>query len=86
MTQITEEQRTQIKGLAQGLVTVDHPTPILETPEDYGMDYENVKFKAEDGIALAAWFIPAEGSDKLIICNHPATFNRYGFPGHKATN
>ena len=83
MAQITEAQRATLSGLAKGYVTVDHPTPILETPKDYGMDYEDVKFKAEDGVELAAWFIPAEGSDKLIICNHPATLSRYGFPGHK---
>ena len=83
MEQITEEQKVMIQELAKGLTLVDHPTPILETPKEYGMDYEDVKFKAEDGIEPAAWFIPAEGSDKLIICNHPATFNRYGFPGHK---
>ncbi len=81
--ELTAEQREMIAGLAKGLVIVDHPTPILETPEDYGMGYEDVKFKTEDGVELAAWFIPSEGSDKLVICNHPATFNRYGFPGHK---
>jgi dipeptidyl aminopeptidase/acylaminoacyl peptidase len=78
------EIRTTLRGIAKGYVTVDYPTPVLETPKDYGMVYEDVKFTAEDGVALAAWFIPAEGSDKLIICNHPATLNRYGWPGHKA--
>lgn len=83
MTQISEEQKTILSNVAKGYVTVDQRTPILETPKDYGMDYEDVKFKAEDDVELAAWFIPAEGSDKLIICNHPATLSRYGFPGHK---
>ncbi|MBO9478179.1 alpha/beta hydrolase [Shimia sp. R11_0] len=46
------------------------------------MAFEDITFLAEDSVKLAAWFIPAEGSDKLIICNHPATLNRYGFPGH----
>lgn len=78
-----QEIRTNLAGLANALLIVDHPTPILETPKDYGMDYQDVKFKAEDGVELAAWFIPVNGSDKLIICNHPSTFNRYGFPGHK---
>jgi pimeloyl-ACP methyl ester carboxylesterase len=78
-----QEIRTHLAGLAQALLTVDHPTPILETPKDYGMDYQDVKFKAEDGVELAAWYIPAEASNKLIICNHPSTFNRYGFPGHQ---
>lgn len=80
---MTQEQKTTIINLAKGYVTVDHPTPVLETPKDYGMDYEDVKYKTEDGIELCAWFIPVSNSNRLIICNHPATFNRYGFPGHK---
>lgn len=82
--QLTEEQKVTLNAVAKGLTTVDHPTPVLKTPEDYGLPYRDVKFNARDGIELAAWFIPAEGSNKLIICNHPATFNRYGFPGHQA--
>lgn len=82
MAQITEEQLVTIKGLAQGLTKVNHPTPILETPSDYDMEFEAVSFPSMDGVSLAAWYIPAENSDKLIICNHPMTFNRSGFPGH----
>ncbi len=82
MAQITEEQKATLSAIAKGYVTVPNKTPILETPADYGLEFQDVKFKAEDGIELAAWFIPAEGSDKLIICNHPATLNRYGWPGH----
>lgn len=81
--QPTPEQLATLKAIARSYVSIDgERAPILETPEDYGMAYEDVTFTAEDGIKLAAWFIPAEGSDKLIICNHPATLNRYGFPGH----
>ena len=83
MKQPTAEERATLSAVAQGLTTVANRTPILETPKDYGLDYDDIQFRAEDGIELAAWFIPAEGSSKLIICNHPATFNRYGFPGHK---
>lgn len=82
MTQISEEQLETIKGLAKGLTIVDHPTPLMEKPSDYDMEFENVSFSSMDGIALAAWYIPAENSNKLIICNHPMTFNRSGFPGH----
>ncbi|MEX0285449.1 MAG: alpha/beta hydrolase family protein [Paracoccaceae bacterium] len=82
-TQPTQDQLTTIRAVARGLVCIDGDrAPILETPADYGLAYEDVTFMTEDGVKLAAWFIPAEGSDKLIICNHPATLNRYGFPGH----
>ena len=55
--------------------------PVLKTPADYGLEYEDLFFPSFDGIPLEAWFIPAD-SDKLIIFNHPGTMNRYGFPGH----
>ena len=45
------------------------------------MEFQEVFFPSFDGVPLEAWFIPNQ-SDKLIICNHPQTMNRYGFPGH----
>lgn len=59
-------------------------TPVLRRPDEYGMEYEDVFFSSMDGITLEGWFIPAQGSDKLVIANHPMTCNRYGFPGHLA--
>jgi uncharacterized protein len=56
-------------------------TPILRRPDEYGLDYEDVFFPAQDGVTLEGWFIPAD-SDRLIICNHPMPCNRYGYPGH----
>lgn len=56
--------------------------PILKTPADAGLDFENVTFPSEDGVPLEAWFIPRTGSDRLIIANHPRWFNRYGLPSH----
>lgn len=81
-TQLTHEQTAILESIASGVIP--NRTPILKTPADYGLSYEDVFFSSMDGIALEAWFIPAEGSDKLIICNHPMTMNRYGFPGHLA--
>lgn len=56
--------------------------PILHWPEEQGLEYENVTFPSEDGVPLEGWFIPKQGSDKLIIANHPRWFNRAGFPSH----
>ena len=59
-----------------------HPirAPILHTPDELGLKYEDVTFPAADGVPIEAWFIPRPGSDKLVICNHPLNFNRYGCP------
>lgn len=74
---------TILAAIAKSYQTVENPAPILKTPDHYGLNYENLRFPSEDGLKLAGWLIRAEGSDKLIICNHPATLNRYGWPGHQ---
>ncbi len=70
-----------INGLAD-LMAHSTRTPILRTPDEYGMAYEEIFFPAMDGVTIEGWFIPAKNSDKLIICNHPMPANRYGYPGH----
>lgn len=79
---IGEEQADQIvKGIADGFKN-QLRAPLLRTPRDAGLDFEDVAFPSLDGVPLEAWFIPCEGSDKLIIVNHPRGFNRYGSPSH----
>jgi uncharacterized protein len=56
--------------------------PILHSPAGHGLDYQDVTFPALDGVPLEGWFIPAVGSDKLIIANHPMGFSRAGIPAH----
>ena len=77
---MNEQQTQMLTMLAQGLSTPPR-TPILQTPADYGLDFEDVSFQTEDGITIKGWFIPAN-SDKLIISNHFSPANRYGFAGH----
>lgn len=55
--------------------------PVLRTPEEAGLDFEDVSFETADGIKIAGWFIPA-GGNKVIISNHFSPGNRYGFAGH----
>ncbi|HTV80587.1 MAG TPA: alpha/beta hydrolase [Steroidobacteraceae bacterium] len=64
-----------------GLFKTGLRTPVMRTPSDYGMAFEETWFPSMDGVPLEAWFIPAD-SDRLLIINHPMTCNRYGFPGH----
>jgi uncharacterized protein len=57
-------------------------SPIMHSPSEQGLEYEDVTFPALDGVPLEGWFIPAAGSDKLIIANHPMGFSRSGIPTH----
>jgi uncharacterized protein len=56
--------------------------PVLHSPSEHGLQYEDVTFPARDGVPLEGWFIPAPGSGKLIIANHPFSFSRSGIPAH----
>jgi esterase/lipase len=77
---INEQQTQMLTMLAQGLSTPPR-TPILRTPEEYGMEFEEISFETQDGVTIKGWFIPAD-SDKVIISNHFSPANRYGFAGH----
>ena len=54
--------------------------PVWHSPAEHGLDYQDVTFPARDGVPLEGWFIPAPGSGKLIIANHPMGFSRSGMP------
>lgn len=43
--------------------------PLFDNPKNYGLEYEDVTFKAEDGITLSGWLIKG-GSDKIIVQSH----------------
>ena len=77
---VNEQQTQMLTMLAQGL-SMPPRTPILRTPKDYGMDFEEVSFTTQDGVTIKGWFIPA-ASNKVIISNHFSPANRYGFAGH----
>ncbi|RXG11421.1 alpha-beta hydrolase superfamily lysophospholipase [Leeuwenhoekiella aestuarii] len=57
-------------------------SPILHKPTEVGLFYEDITFPSIDGVPIEGWFIPAEGSDKIIIINHPMGFTRSGLPSH----
>ena len=43
--------------------------PVFDDPKNYGLDYEDVTFTADDGVPLAGWLIKG-GRDKVIIQSH----------------
>ena len=48
-----------------------------KTPKDYGMDFQNVEFRAADDVTLRGWLIPA-ASNKLVIITHVGGLTKYG--------
>ncbi|EMG48328.1 hypothetical protein G210_1119, partial [Candida maltosa Xu316] len=77
----TEEQVQKYQGLAE-FFCKGLRTPVFRRPDEVGLKYEDVFFPSYDGVKLEGWFIPKEGSKKIIICNHFMPGNRYGYPGH----
>ncbi|MEN0049901.1 MAG: alpha/beta hydrolase [Bacteroidota bacterium] len=44
-------------------------SPVFETPDQYNLAYEEVTFKAKDGVQLSGWLI-GNSTDKVIIQSH----------------
>jgi len=79
---LPEDQIQQVlAAIANGFRT-QLRSPILRTPAEADLVFEDVTFPSEDGVPLEAWFIPRPGSDELIIVNHPRWFSRSGLPSH----
>ena len=56
---------------------------LFRTPDEYGMQYEELTIPSADDTPLEAWYIPAQApSNKLVIFNHALPMCRAGFPGH----
>ena len=72
---------TILTTMADSFVTWPR-SPVYHRPDEAGLDYEDVTFPSSDGVPLEGWYIPAEGSDKLVIANHPRWFNRSGLASH----
>lgn len=51
------------------MMTKPGQSPVFESPEQYGLAYQDVTFEAEDGVTLSGWLIEGS-SDKVIIQSH----------------
>lgn len=80
-TRSEDEIAQTIKGVAHGW-SRPRRSPVLKTPAVQGLEFEEVTFPSQDGVPLEAWYIPCLGSKRLVIANHPLSFNRYGYPSH----
>lgn len=79
---LTDEQIDQmLQQIADGFAK-QLRSPIMHIPSEVGLNFEAVTFPSLDGTTLEGWFIPAAGSNKIVICNHPMGFSRSGLPAH----
>ena len=77
----TDALEETIDSIARGLAYPSR-SPLLRTPADAGLEFEEISYPSTDGTPLEAWCIPGAGSDKLIVSAHAFGFSRYGFPAH----
>lgn len=60
-----------------GLIVHLDRQPVPKTPRDYGLDFEPVTFRTEDGVDLKGWLIPGKAA-KLVIMTHVGGLTKYG--------
>jgi pimeloyl-ACP methyl ester carboxylesterase len=78
---MTSDDEATLDQIAEGF-SQQRRSPVLHSPAEHGLDFEDVTFGSNDGVPLEGWFIPAPGSTKVIIANHPMGFTRSGLPSH----
>ena len=52
--------------------------PVVASPADHGLEYEEVEFYSLDNLRLKGWFIPGNPR-KVLLVTHPMYCNRHGF-------
>lgn len=77
---VTEQQVAMLQALAKGLTTPPR-LPVLRTPAEIGLEFEEVTFNTEDEIEVSAWYMPGTNGH-VILSNHFSPGNKYGFAGH----
>jgi len=78
----SDEQINEILDATADSFALQLRSPIMHAPSEQNLAYEEVTFPGLDGVPIEGWFIPADGSKKLIIANHPMGFSRAGIPTH----
>jgi fermentation-respiration switch protein FrsA (DUF1100 family) len=56
---------------------------LMETPAEYGLEYEEVMLKTEDGLTLRGWYVPGTNG-AAIIAQHGYGASRQGVLGDAA--
>lgn len=54
-------------------------SPKNQTPDAFGLAYEEVSFQSEDNLRLEGWFIPAQDAKVTVIVAHGYKSNKNGY-------
>jgi len=76
-----DASQNALQGIADSFIEWPR-APTLRYPDACGLEFEHIWFPSEDGLPLQGWFIPASGSRKIIIANHPRWLDRADLPPH----
>ena len=55
--------------MISNMMVKPHQSPLFDSPQAHGLDYEDVAFQTEDDVTLRGWLIKG-GTDKVIIQSH----------------
>ena len=55
--------------MISNMMVKPHQSPLFDSPEAHGLDYNDVAFLSEDNVTLRGWLIKG-GRDKVIIQSH----------------
>ena len=58
-----------ITGFLSNTIVKGGAAPLFDNPQNYGLDYEEVSFRASDGVVLSGWLVKG-GTDKIIVQSH----------------
>jgi uncharacterized protein len=63
--------------VVSGMIVHLDRQPVPKTPLDYGLAFQAITFRSEDGVDLKGWLIPGS-AQKLVIMTHVAGLTKYG--------
>ena len=66
-----------IAYVISGMIVHPDRQPAPKTPRDYGLDFQAIAFRSEDGVDLKGWLIPGK-EQKLVILTHVLGLTKYG--------
>lgn len=55
--------------MISNMMVKPYQSPLFDSPQAYGLDFEDVEFPATDGTTLRGWLIKG-GTDKVIVQSH----------------